>query len=290
MQNSFMNQSSGSRRGRDTAPCLVSRREALQRLSSGVLLSLGLWPGALRADNETPAGSFRFVVINDTHCMTPECESYVKGVVARIKQDKPEFCLHVGDLTDKGESKYFESVKEIFGVLPGKMYPVIGNHDYLAQTDRQAYVEAFPQRLNYSFQHRGWQFIGLDTTEGLLYEKTTIPSATFQWLDDNVPSLNKKAPTVMFTHFPMGAGVMYRPGNADALLDRFREFNLQAVFNGHYHAFTERRAGDVVLTTNRCCSLKRGNHDGTKEKGYFACEAKDGRVSRAFVEYKPAAA
>ena len=85
----------------------------------------------------------------------------------------------------------------------------------------------------------------------------------------------------------MGEGVKYRPGNADALLERFLEFNLQAVFCGHYHSFTERFAKAVAVTTNKCCSLKRGNHDGTKEKGYFVCDVRDGKLARRFVEYLP---
>ena len=64
------------------------------------------------------------------------------------------------------------------------------------------------------------------------------------------------------------------------------DFNLQAVFNGHYHSLTERKHRDVLITTNRCCALKRTNHDGTKQKGYFVCEARDGRMERTFVEYK----
>jgi 3',5'-cyclic AMP phosphodiesterase CpdA len=266
----------------------LSRREALQRLGSGALLALGLWPGALRANNEIPSGSFRFLVINDTHCMSPECGPYLEGVVAQMKQADAEFCLHGGDLTEKGERHYLEQVKDIFSVLQGRMYPVIGNHDYVTQADRKAYTQTFPLRVNYYFRHRGWQFIGLDSTDGLRYEKTEIQPATFRWLDEYLPRLNKRKPTVILTHFPLGEGVMYRPKNADALLDRFREFNLQAVFNGHYHSFTERKASDTILTTNRCCALKRTNHDGTKEKGYFVCEARDGRIARTFVEYKPA--
>jgi len=268
-------------------PRTIPRREALRRVSAGTLLALGLWPGALRADNDTPAGSFRFLVINDTHCLTPECSHYLEGVVAQMKGAQAQLCLHAGDLTDKAEGEYFEAVKDIFRRLPGSMYPVIGNHDYRTQTDRQAYTQSFPAHLNYSFDHRGWQFIGLDTCEGQHYEKTKIQPATFQWLDDYLPRLDKKKPTVVLTHFPLGAGVTYRPANADELLDRFREFNLQAVFSGHYHGFTERHAEKIVLTTNRCCSLKRDNHDGTKEKGYFVCTARDGQIQRSFVEYKP---
>ncbi len=266
----------------------MSRREALQRLSAGTLLALGLWPGALRASNETPSGSFRFIVVNDTHCMSAECGPYLEGVVVQMRQAAPEFCLHLGDLTEKGERDHLETVKEIFGVLPGRMYPVIGNHDYLTQDDRKAYTQTFPLRLNYYFRHRGWQFVGLDSTDGQRYEKTEIQPATFRWLDEYLSRLNPRKPTVLFTHFPLGDGVMYRPKNADALLDRFRDFNLQAVFNGHYHSLTERKSGKVTITTNRCCALKRTNHDGTKEKGYFVCEARDGRMARTFVEYKPA--
>ena len=266
----------------------LSRREALERLSAGTLLALGLWPGALRAENQVPDGSFRFLVINDTHSTSPECCRYLEGAVAQMKNERAELCLHAGDLTDTGDKRYFQAVKDIFGGLPGVVYPVIGNHDYLTQSDRAAYGQIFPGRLNYSFQHRGWQFIGLDTTEGQHYEKTQIQSATFEWLVDSLPRLNQKTPTVVFTHFPLGADVPYRPANADDLLDRFRPFNLQAVFSGHYHGFTERKAGRVALTTNRCCSLRRDNHDGSKEKGYFLCTAQDGQIQRRFVEYKPA--
>ena len=42
----------------------------------------------------------------------------------------------------------------------------------------------------------------------------------------------------------------------------------------HFHGFTERRFADAVLTTNCCCSAWRANHDLSKEKGWFRCEAR----------------
>lgn len=266
---------------------LISRRASLQQLSAGVLLSAGLWPGTLRADAERPKGSFRFIAVNDTHCMSPECVPYLQGLVAQMRTASPEFCLHAGDLTEKGEREHMENVHAIFRRLPGEMYPVLGNHDYLSPNDRRPYTETFRLRVNYYFHHRGWQFVGLDTTDGQRYEKTKVQPATFEWLRDYLPRLNPRKPTVLFTHFPLGAGVNYRPLNADAVLDHFREFNLQAVFNGHYHSLTERTHRGVLITTNRCCALKRTNHDASKQKGYFLCEARDGRVERTFVEYKP---
>jgi len=268
---------------------LCSRRDALRRLSLGTLLALDLWPGRLRADNERPAGGFRFHVINDTHCVSPACGPYLQGVLAQMKREETAFCLHLGDLTDQGKREYMQLVKETFAQLPGPTYPVIGNHDYLTQTDRSTYTAIFPDRLNYHFTEAGWQFVGLDTTDGLRYEKTSVPAETLRWLEQQLPRLEPRKPTVLFTHFPLGTGVNYRPLNADALLERFREFNLQAAFSGHFHGFTERKAQGATFTTNRCCALRRDNHDGSKEKGYFLCQAQDGRLERKFVEYKPAA-
>jgi len=264
----------------------ITRRRALGQLTSGSLLALGLWPGALQAGAAASAGSFRFIVINDTHYLSDECGAWLGGVVGQMKKHNAEFCLHAGDLTEKGERGHLETVKEIFSKLGVPVFPVVGNHDYPDEGGRQNYTRTFRLRLNYYFRHGGWQFVGLDTTEGQRYEKTVISAGTFRWLDDYLPRLDKRTPTVLLTHFPLGANVTYRPTNADALLDRFRDFNLQAVFSGHFHGFTERHDGSTVLTTNRCCALKRSNHDGTKEKGYFVCSASEEGVSREFVEYK----
>ena len=270
----------------DPSRSLMGRRKALRHLGAGTLLTLGLWPGALRAAGNGQGGSFRFVVINDTHYLTDQCGDYFHGVVEEMKKHKPDLCLHGGDLTDNGEARHLAAVKSVFRGLGVPVYPVIGNHDYLTQTDRQTYVQMFPLRMNYFIRHRGWQLIGLDTSDGQRYEKTLIQPATFRWLDDYLPHLSKSRPTIILTHFPLGAGVQYRPLNADALLDRLRDYNVVAVFNGHYHGFTERKNGGMVLTTNRCCSLQRDNHDGTREKGYFICRAGDGVVIREFVEHQ----
>lgn len=267
----------------------ISRREALQKLSAGAMFTLGLWPGALAA-GDAPSGSFRFLVVNDTHCMSQECCDYLREAVTQMKRAKADFCLHLGDLTDKADPQYFAAVKEIFGVLAVPMYPVIGNHDHavhIIYTERRAYLQAFPERINYHFQHGGWQFVGLDTTQGTKSVDTTIQTDTLRWLEKNLPGLSKTSPTVVFTHFPLGPGVLKRPVNADDLLDRFRDFNLRAVFSGHHHRFTERVVGNVVFTTNFCCSLIANSRGGPPEKGYFICTARDGRIAREFVEFKP---
>ncbi|MFA6289829.1 MAG: metallophosphoesterase [Opitutaceae bacterium] len=268
----------------------MTRRTALETLGAGALLGLGLWPGVLRAAGATPpAVPFTFVVVNDTHYMSPECGAWLSHVVQLMKIEAPEFCLLVGDLAEKGRPDHLAAVRDCFAALGKPVHVQIGNHDYLTQTDRSPYESVFPDRINYAFTHRDWQFVGLDSTDGVRYDGTSIGDATLRWVDENLPRLDKTKPLVLFTHFPLGEGVKHRPANADALLDRFRDYNLQAVFNGHFHGYTEHPFVHATVTTNRCCALKRNNHDGTKEKGFFVCTASDGRITRRFVEVKPPA-
>jgi len=267
-----------------------TRREALERLSPAVLLSLGLWPGALRAAT-TNAESFRFIVVNDLHYLTEECSHWLVRMTAQMKSHgNIDLCIVAGDMTDQGKLEHHGAVREILNGLKMPLHVVIGNHDYLAgNSDRAPYEKTYPNSLNYAFAHRGWQFIALDTSEGLKFEKTSIPEHTFTWVDEQIGKFDKDRPTIIFTHFPMGPGVKYRPLNTDSLLERFKPLNLQSIFCGHYHAFTQTQFENAIVTTNRCCSLKRGNHDGTKEKGYFLCSARDGKVTREFVELVPEA-
>lgn len=266
----------------------LPRRAALGRLAAGSLLALGLWPGALRASGRARVENFRFIVVNDTHYMSPECGPWLEGVVRQMKAEQPAFVLHAGDLTEHGLRDHLGALREIFGGLGVPWYPVIGNHDYTTHTDREAYEDLFPKRINYRFDHGGWQFLGLDSSEGQRYEGTTIGGDTFAFVDRTLPRLERNRPMVVFTHFPLGPAVNYRPGGSDELLDRFRHHNLQAVFSGHWHGETLRQVDDFFLTTGRCCALKRHNHDGTKPKGYVVCEAVDGRIVWRFVEYRAA--
>lgn len=259
---------------------------ALSRLTRFSILAGALGPGVFNSLAAGKKSDFKFIVVNDTHYISEECGVYLSGLVKQMNAEKPAFVLHAGDVTDKGEAAHLKAARKIFHRLDCAFHPVMGNHDWLTPSDRNTYLAAFPLKLNYSFHHGGWQFIGLDTTEGQKYEKTTIAPATFEMLEDILGRLDRDRPTVVFTHFPLCENVKMRPLNAEALLDKFKGWDLRAVFNGHYHAFTECQHNNAPITTNRCCALKRNNHDGTKEKGFFVCEVKDGNLTRRFAEYR----
>ncbi|RYG73551.1 hypothetical protein EON80_03155 [bacterium] len=267
------------------------KRRELIKMSAGTLLAAGLWPGQLNAAETaeaTPESNepWRFIAVNDLHCMEAKCRPWFDQVVAAMKQETPDarFCLICGDLADGGTEWQIRNIKEAFAALDMPVFVTPGNHDYITDTDSSGFEAVYPGPRNRFFEVRGWQFVGLDSTDGTRWEKTSIHAPTFAWLDENLPKLSRTKPTVIYTHFPMGEGAKYRPLNADALLENFLDFNLQAVLSGHWHAYTLTQFHDASCTTNRCCSRVRDNHDDTKEKGWFVCEIEGGKLNRRFIE------
>ncbi len=279
----------------------LTRRDLL-RISAAALLAADLWPGRARANVVTDAEDFTFVCVNDLHYFDQRCDPFFERMVKQMKATgdsagadkaqpanaagKPDFCLIVGDLAEDGTSEQLGAIRDHLNGLGMPTPVVVGNHDYINQKNRTPFEQLFPKQINYTFEHKGWQLVALDTTEGQRGSGTTVQKETLDWLAVNVPKLDKKRPTILFTHFPMGFLTPARPRNADDVLAPFKDVNLRAVFNGHYHGYTERARWHATLTTDKCCSFHHANHDGTKEKGYFLCQAKSGRVERAFVEVK----
>lgn len=266
------------------------RRRDFLKTSASTLLTAGCWPGAIRAADKD-VGAFHFIAVNDFHSLDKKCLPWFERAFKQMKAHKEpiDFLLACGDLANDGKKEQLGQIRDALKDLGIPFHAVCGNHDFQTQTDRKPYEELFPEKINYHFEHKGWHFAGLDTSDGIKYQKTNVQPHTLKYLDDTLPKLDKKKPLVVFTHFPLGETVNMRPLNAEDVLQRFKEHNLRAVYSGHFHGFTERKAGDTVLTTGKCCAFARGNHDGTKDKGYFLCKAtKQGLIERTFVEVKPA--
>ena len=265
------------------SPAKLTRRTLL-KASAGTLLATAAWPRGLRAD-DAPPKPLRLAVLNDLHIFDDKCPAYFEPLITKLNAADLDLVLIAGDLTQDSTAAQFDLFKKIFAQLKPPYRVVPGNHDMIK--GHQAWDEAFPDSNNYTFTLGGIQFLALDTCQKSDYQNITVPASTLDYAQAALTKLDPKAPLVVFTHFPLGENVTYRPTNAQALLDLFKHHNLRAVFSGHFHGFTERTAGDVVLTTNRCCSLHTANHDGTKEKGYFLVIAEGAKLSRSFIEYQP---
>ena len=255
-----------------------TRRKAIR------LLGLGLGAAAVSAPGAQPApGGFRFIVVNDVHCRDERCHVWMRKIVASMRKHQPAFCLINGDLCENGTTQQLTAVKEIFGGLDIPLYATLGNHDYLPDDTHWPFDSIFPNSLNYHFEHQGWQFIGLDSTDRRKVFLTMVQKPTLNWLDATLPKLDRTKPTVICTHFPLGEGVLCRPINAGEILSRFDGFNLRGTFSGHWHGYAERHFEHAEVINSRCASWWRLNNDGSPQKGYFLCETSPaGDVKRQF--------
>jgi hypothetical protein len=272
-------------------PDPVSRRAFIGVLGT-TLTAIGL--GGCAPATARPPMKFRFLVVNDLHHGSAECDPFFAQLVAHMRGHGPvDFCLVVGDLADVGRPESLQAVRDAFAQVGAPIYCVPGNHDCDVEETTRLYSEVSPDRLNYQFNHEGWQFIGLDSTDGNKWGDTQIQPATFEFLDATLPNLDREKPTVVFTHFPLVPGINPRlpltPTNARELVARFDGWNLRCAFTAHYHARTETPHGDGMLLTNACCSRIRNNHDRTIPEGYLLCTAHpDGGLEREFVRFGPA--
>ena len=258
-----------------------SRRKLLSATAVSAL-AMGLSRGALADARDS--GDFTFIVINDVHLVDEKCGQWFAKVLDGAAKHRPDFCLLVGDLVEDGTARQIGTIKEVLGGAKFPVHVVVGNHDHTPRNDRRAFEQAFPKSINYHFEHKGWLFVGLDTTQGHAGARTVVSRDTMNWLGAEMPGLDRKRPMVMFTHFPFGWLLPSRPTNAQAMLEHFVDHNLQSVFNGHFHSASTRVWGQCELTTNTCCSLRRKNHDLDPRKGYFLCVAKGGTVKRKYVQ------
>ena len=261
----------------------ISRR-AMMRVSAGVLLAAGVWPGRAWGAEVKP---LRFVVVNDLHYAEEACGPFFEGMVKEFnKIEDVGLVLVVGDLIDGGTSEQAHAIRDILKGLKAPYYVTPGNHDAATQTDRSGFDGVFGTRMNFTMEVGGWQFVAMDTSDGVKVNGFDCHRETLEFAAGLAGKLDRAKPTFVYTHFPLGPGVKNRLRNADALLEPLKPLNLQAIFTGHYHAFTETKVFEkTVVTTNRCCSRKRANHDQTWEKGFFVVDAAEGGHRRRFVEY-----
>jgi len=265
-------------------------RRALLRATAGVTMAALTTRWAAAAEAGKDAGTFKFIVLNDIHYVDAKCGQWLAKAITGMNAHGAELCLIVGDLTEDGTRQQNAGVRDVLGGLKMPYYCVVGNHDHEAGNNgRKAFEAAFPHSENYLVEHRGYQFLGLDSTQGRAGKDTVVAKATLDWNAAALKTLDRKRPTVVFTHFPLGWFTPSRPANAGDLLDQYANHNLRAVFNGHFHGATARNHAQAVITTNTCCSFRRKNHDPfDARKGYFLCTAKDGNVTREYVEIPPA--
>ena len=239
-------------------------KSAALTTAAAALSPKAAWP----ADTSAPA-HFDFVFFTDTH-IQPEldapngCELCYK----KIATLNPDFAImggdHVFDALSVDRTRantVFDLYKTTEQSLRMPLHHTIGNHDVfgilpasgVAPTDPGYAKKMYEDRMGktyYSFDHKGWHFIILDSiqpTDDRLWDARIDPTQ-LAWLKDDLQHTGAATPIIVSVHVPLvtayttwgqaatpGKYSTLTVGNSLEVLPLFDGHNVVAVLQGHLH-------------------------------------------------------
>jgi 3',5'-cyclic AMP phosphodiesterase CpdA len=206
--------------------------------------------------------SFSFVFMTDIH-LKPEMNA-PKGfqmAIDKTNELNPDFVITGGDLVYDamrgGQARcdsLFSLYKEMSKGLRMPVYNTLGNHDLFAIYPESPEPETNPDykygmferyfgKTYYSFNHKGWHFIvlnSLDVTEDKKY-RGHFHDEQLEWLKSDLEKTDTLTPVVVVSHIPMlsvrgqltGAGPMI--DNVAEVFNMLENHKLKLILQGHIH-------------------------------------------------------
>lgn len=271
---------------------------------------------------QQPAGEeeFSFAFLTDIH-LQPE-KNAVEGfrmAIAEVNTRQPDFVITGGDLImdalgvsyERADSLYklYEEVSKDF-TMP--VYNTIGNHEVFGiyeksgiEPDHPDYRYAmYEKRLgetHYSFDHKGWHFMILNSvieTEDRHYIGM-IDAEQMEWIKEDLLGVDPATPIVISTHIPfitVFTQILYGEyapeyhglvvENAREVLDLFTDHNLKLVLQGHLHYQEDIEVYGTHFITVGAVSARwwNGPNHGVEE-GFLMVDVKGGDFSYEYVDY-----
>lgn len=262
---------------------------------------------------ETPSEKFSFAFLTDLHLNFNQWSNSFEGfkmVRNSVDTSGVDFVLTGGDNVDIDvlkDNRYEDAVNLYTqyrdaidqSVLP--WYLTIGNHDrYWHDSEAESdYGEdmfrSFFGDTYYSFDHKGWKFIVLNTAEVCDGQYCVSPEQE-AWLLDLLASTPTDQPIVLSVHVPFLS--LYYPVlegrytdkdtfiNQKPIFDLFAEFNLKLVLQGHQHLYEEIKVKGVQFITAGAVSATwwSGPFHGTEE-GYLKVDIDGEDFTWEYVDY-----
>lgn len=191
----------------------------------------------------------KFIILSDIHIGSKPKSSgldpadCLRAAVRDVSERAADadFCILLGDLTDRGAPEEYALLKEILADLPMSVKPILGNHDA-----REGFKAAFPDQpidengfVQYSFDAGVFRFVMLDT----YWPENgggTLDSGRLDWLTAQLAEADR--PCLVFLHHPPfytgvpgfeALSLRERP-ELETIIATHAE-KVTALFSGHLH-------------------------------------------------------
>jgi Icc protein len=257
----------------------INRREFLKRGSA--LLAASSLPLSLVevAFGKEDPQNFKFAFISDSHITHVKGGKFVRnwdrGLIRSVAESnlltpRPDFIIYGGDIAQFGLPEEIDHGLELMSALKGKVYYVMGEHDFYV--DLGEYWESKLGPQYYSFDHKGVHFIVLNsilTYDEWMYKKWPtqmdrmlemarldnphgspfmVGAKQRKWLKEDLAKVDKNTPIVVVSHSPLQK--IYRGWNfwtedAEQIQDMLKPFKKVTVLYGHVHQIQYNQIGHI---------------------------------------------
>lgn len=264
--------------------------------------------------------SFSFVFMTDIH-LTPEMNAILglEQALRKANELKPDFVITGGDLImDALEQRYstadslYDLYIETMKQLRMPLYNTMGNHEIYgiysasgADTLNPEYGEKmFESRIGksyYSFEHKGWKFMILNSVEDTHKDGYIgkIDSGQIEWIKEELSKTDKATPIVISTHIPfITANTQKYSGttvandsstvisNGKEVLDLFGDHNLKLVLQGHLHTVEDIYIDGIHFVTGGAVSAAWWTGPNREfEEGFVQVTAGRDNITWKYIDY-----
>ncbi|MBE8719371.1 metallophosphoesterase family protein [Sphingobacterium pedocola] len=255
---------------------------------------------------------FSFAFLTDMHVnANPKTRSLdgLKQALRSAAASGADFIISGGDNVDvdgmkadrkEQAIKLYTDYKAVIDASPVPWHLTIGNHDRYWHDEPSAphgagLFSSFFGDTYYTFDHKGWRFIVLNSTE-ICDGKYCVSEQQHQWLVEVLANTPDTQPIVVSTHVPFLS--LYYPvlegkytdadtfTNQKEIFDLFAGHNLKLVLQGHQHLYEEIKVKGVQFITAGAVSANwwGGEFHGTEE-GYLLVHADGDDFTWEYMDY-----
>jgi 3',5'-cyclic-AMP phosphodiesterase len=182
------------------------------------------------SNNKNSNDTIRFVVMGDAQRWYDEATELTSQI---NKLKNIDFVIQTGDLTDFGLLQEYNWMKEILDQLDVPYFPVIGNHDLVANGGG-VYKEMFGD-YNFSFVFGNTKFVFLNTNSLEFGFHAPVPN--LNWLEQEI-ALTEDYENVFLTMHVPPMSMEFNPELKDDFKNELNNNQqLIGVLHGHTHNF-----------------------------------------------------
>lgn len=233
----------------------------LDRLSRRQILKLG---GALALSPMLRYTKFlsqgeaqKYAFFSDTHIReTTNVEVTRKLLAEMAKLGDPQLAVNIGDVTEYGWTKEYESAKALFSEPKFKTMQTVGNHDVRwSPLGLQAFERGFGTKPYSSADLGQAHLVVLDSTVPLSHWGH-FEAEQLRWLQADLNKVGRTRPIFLFFHHPVGIDTFY-VDNEEELRKVLEPFNVKILHTGHGHS------DKLWQWDQMTCTMLRGLYQGS---------------------------